>query len=353
MIGIQLRNRLVSVLAPVCLILPFLAQAEPKHYVFEAGHPSLQEFLLPDSAPSPANNVTTKERVALGKKLFFDPRLSAKGNMSCATCHNPSLGWSDGLPTGRGHSGVQLDRATPSIVNAGFNETQMWDGRAPTLEAQATEPMEAEMEMASNFDAIFKLLNNTEGYLDAFAAAYPGEAISKETIGKALAAFERTVVSNDSRFDRWVKGDKSALTQQEIRGFEAFMDPARGKCAECHEGANFTDSSFHDLGLASSLTDDADQGRFAEKPLEVLKHAFKTPSVREVSRTAPYFHDGSARTLQEVVAHYVKGPLPGTSASPTFTKSVLTAEEQDDIVAFMHALSSEQTLVVTVPALPQ
>ena len=319
--------------------------------VFEPGHPTLKSFLLPDQPVAPSHNLTTPARVELGKTLFFDPRLSANGNMSCATCHNPSLGWSDGLPTGRGHNGRELDRATPTVINTAFNSIQMWDGRAPSLEAQALGPLEAKVEMAADFDAVFELLTQTQGYVDAFEAAYPGEEISKETIGKAIAAFERTVVSNNSPFDQWIRGDAQAMNAQQVRGFSLFMNPAKGNCAECHSGANFTDNSFHNLGLQSSLGPDADLGRFNEKPIGILRSAFKTPTLRDIDLTAPYFHDGSANTLKEVMVHYVNGPVDGASASPAFKPSNLTDAEQDDIVAFMQALTGETSLV-SLPVLP-
>lgn len=324
---------------------------ETSNFTIQSGHPSLQNFLLPDQPQAPSDNLTNPERVELGKKLFFDPRLSANGNMSCATCHNPSLGWSDGLPTGRGHNGLELDRATPTVVNTAFNSIQMWDGRAPSLEAQALGPLEASVEMAADFDALFKFLSETDGYVEAFTKAYPGEEISKATIGKAIAAFERTIVSNNSAFDQWVRGDADAMNEQQIRGFSLFMNPAKGNCVECHSGANFTDNSFHNLGLKSSVGPDADLGRFNEKPIGILRSAFKTPTLRDVELTAPYFHDGSAQTLKDVMAHYVDGPVEGASASPAFKPSQLSESEQEDIVAFMQALTGDTSLVA-LPVLP-
>lgn len=327
------------------------AQAASSAPVLEPGHPSMKEFLLPDVPEAPKNNALTPERIALGKKLFFDPRLSGEKTSSCATCHNPSLGWSDGLPTGKGHKGAVLERATPTIVNTAFNPIQMWDGRKRTLEDQATGPMEASVEMHSDFNQVFATLESIPGYVEAFEKAYPGEPIGRDTISKAIASFERTIVSNNSPFDRWVKGDKTAMTKEQIRGMQAFFDPERGNCESCHSGANFTDNGFHNLGLESA-SDDADLGRYKIKPIGVLKAAFKTPTLRDTELSAPYFHDGSASTLEEVVAHYVDGPAPGVKASPGFKPAKLTEQEQKDVVAFMKALTSEQE-VVSLPLLPQ
>ena len=228
----------------------------------------------------------------------------------------------------------------------------MWDGRKRSLEDQATGPMESDAEMHSDFDEVFTMLEGIPEYADAFAKAYPGEPIGRETLAKAIASFERTIVSNNSPFDRWIKGDASAMTDAQVRGMQAFFDPERGNCESCHSGANFTDNGFHNLGLPSAKAADADPGRYRIKPIGVLKGAFKTPTLRDVALTAPYFHDGSAATLEEVVAHYANGPADGVKASPGFGPARLSEQEQRDIVEFMRALTSEQALV-SLPRLPQ
>ncbi len=316
-----------------------------------AGDPKLQHWLLPETPPYPADNKPTAERVALGKQLFFDPRLSRNGNMSCASCHSPMFGWSDGLPTARGHNGMLLGRASPTVINTAYNSIQMWDGRKKDLEDQATGPMEASVEMNSDFTQMFKFLNNNKGYKAAFEKAYPGAGISKDTIAKAIASYERTIISNDSPFDRWIKGDKKAMTEQQVRGFKIFTDPAKGNCAICHSAPNFTDDGFHNLGLASSAGEDADPGRFAHKPIKILKGAFKTPTLRDVALTAPYFHDGSAETLMDVVEHYARGGVVKEHLSPNIRKLDLTRQDKEDLVAFMEALTTEHE-PVTLPTLP-
>ncbi|MFN8752205.1 MAG: cytochrome-c peroxidase [Betaproteobacteria bacterium] len=317
----------------------------------QAGHPSLAKWRLPSEPPSPDNNAPTADRVALGKMLFFDPRLSRDGNMSCATCHNPMFGWSDGLPVARGFRSEALARATPTVVNTGYNPIQMWDGRKATLEDQAMGPMEAAQEMNMNLPALFKWLNQNGAYREAFQKAYPGQAIDSGTLSKAIAAYERTVVSRDSPFDRWVAGDTTALTPQQVRGFGVFIDPNKGNCSVCHSGANFTDNGFHNLGLASWGENNPDMGRFTQKPIARMKGAFKTPTVREAARTAPYFHDGSAATLADVVEHYAKGGVVKDNLSPNMKALDLTTEEKAALVEFMQALSSPHT-AVELPRLP-
>lgn len=307
--------------------------------VLEAGHASLQGWKLP-AVPYPEGNQPTPARVELGQKLFFDPRLSGDGNMSCASCHSPLFGWSDGLPTAKGFQSQVLGRATPTVFNTAYNSLQMWDGRKKSLEDQALGPMEANVEMNTDLRKLFSFLNGNAGYRALFASAYPGQDIGAETVAKAIASFERTLVSSDSPFDRWVAGDRKAMTSEQVKGFAVFLDPKKGNCAVCHSGANFTDNGFHNLGLASYGKENPDMGRFAQKPLPVLKGAFKTPTVREAANTAPYFHDGSAASLMDVVEHYDRGGEVRSNVSKDVRPLGLSAEEKRQLVAFMEALST-------------
>jgi cytochrome c peroxidase len=337
-----------------------LAQANPptvvdkqgQAFVLQAGHPSLQSWRLPAVPPHPSDNAPTPARVELGKKLFFDPRLSGDGNMSCASCHSPMFGWSDGLGTAKGFKSQVLGRATPTVINTAYNSVQMWDGRKASLEDQAMGPMQADVEMNSNLDKLFKFLNDNPGYRQHFQDAYPGHAIDATTVSKAIASFERTVVSTDTPFDQWVAGKATAMSPDQIKGFALFIDPAKGNCAACHSGPNFTDNSFHNLGLASSAKDQADVGRFAQKPVKSMKGAFKTPTVREAANTAPYFHDGSASTLFEVMEHYRKGGDVKTNLSAEMKPLQISDTEVRQIVAFMEALSSPPK-PFQMPALPR
>lgn len=309
------------------------------------------QWMLPEQPAYPANNAPSAARVALGKMLFFDPRLSRDGNISCASCHNPSLGWSDGLATGRGFQGKLLGRASPTIVNSAYNTIHMWDGRKKTLEDQAIGPMEAAVEMNTDLEHFFGWLNASAGYKAAFAKAYPGEPIGANSLQRAIASFERTIVSRTSPFDRWVAGEKKAMTQQELRGMVLFNDKEKTNCIACHTAPNFTDNGFHNLGLASFGGDKPDLGRYAQKPVALMKGAFKTPSLRDVERTAPYFHDGSAKTLMEVVEHYDKGGTVRSNLSPNMKPLLLTQDNKEDLVAFLKALSSPAT-PMTYPVLP-
>ncbi|NVO05265.1 MAG: c-type cytochrome [Rhodoferax sp.] len=329
-------------------VLGLCLQATQAEYVFEPGHPSLQGFLLGE-VPYPADNVPNAARVELGHTLFFDTRMSGDGNMSCASCHNPALGWSDGLPTARGDKSAVLGRASPTVFNTAYNSIQMWDGRKKSLEEQAMGPMQASTEMNMDITKLFQWLNSSPGYQALFARAYPGEGINESTLSKAIASFERTVVSRNSPFDRWVQGDAKALTPQQVEGFRLFAGKAH--CVACHSGANFTDNGFHNLGLKSWGDATPDLGRYAQKPVNAMRGAFKTPTLREIARTAPYFHDGSARSLLEVVELYDRGGEVKTNLSPNLQPLGLTSQEKRALVAFLQALSSP-FLAVTMPELP-
>jgi cytochrome c peroxidase len=324
--------------------------SEYQGLTFKAGDKSLQYWLLPP-VRHPENNSFSTDKVSLGKMLFFDTRLSGDGNMSCATCHNPLFGWSDGLATAKGVKSSVLGRASPTVINTAYNSLQMWDGRKKSLEDQAMGPMLSNMEMNMDIPKLIKFLNESIGYKKAFAKAYPEEEISETTIAKAIAAFERTVVSNSSPFDQWVKGDESALTQQQVEGFKLFVDPNKGNCSVCHSAPNFTDNGFHNIGLAQFAEENADMGRYLERPLKLMKGAFKTPTLRDISLTAPYFHDGSAKTLDDVVVHYEKGGVAKGNLSPNMKVAKLTDKERAALVAFMKALTTKPT-PFTLPIIP-
>lgn len=294
--------------------------------------------------PMPKDNVGTPARVELGKTLFFDPRLSGAGALSCASCHEPSLGWADGRKTAIVGADV-LGRASPTIVNLAYNTQFMWDGRKKDLEDQAIGP-HRHLNAADYKSAVARLAA-IPGYQSMFASAYPGEPMVVETVARALAAFQRTVISNDSPFDRWLAGDTTALTPTQYRGFKVFTDPAKGNCAACHNGPNFTDNGFHNVGIKT-----ADAGRFGIRQVAAMKGAFKTPTLREIEMTAPYFHNGAATTLREVVDYYVRGGDDHSNVSANVKPLSLSEPEKDDLVAFLRALTGKQTAVVR-PVLPQ
>jgi cytochrome c peroxidase len=348
-----LLTAIVAVLAATtAYAAPMVMDTEGQQITLEAGHASLQKWKLPVAPPHPEDNAPTPPRVELGKKLFFDPRLSGEGNMSCASCHSPLLGWSDALATGKGVKSMVLDRASPTVFNTAFNSIQMWDGRKASLEEQAMGPMEATVEMNMDTKKLFAWLNASAGYRALFNDAYPGKPIDADSLSMAIASFERTVISSSSPFDQWVAGKADAMTPDQIKGFALFIDPKKANCAACHAGANFTDNSFHNLGLASFGKDNPDMGRYAQKPIASLKGAFKTPTVREAANTAPYFHDGSAKTLDEVVEFYSKGGIVRTNLSKSVKELALSKDEVGQLVSFMNALSSPAKPFV-LPVLPR
>ena len=345
-------------LVPVCSItLSFVLISSCQSVPGTSGTASLdskdfKQWILPPEAPSPDDNKATPARVELGKMLFFDPRLSRDNNTACVSCHSPSFGWSDPSPVSIGFHGKPMAHASMTIVNVGYNTHFMWDGRNTRLEDQALIPMKNPAIMNTDLDKFFKWASVNPGYQTAFAKAYPGEPVGPETLSKAIAVFERSVVRRDSPFDRWVSGEKDAMTPQQLRGLAIFTDQNKGNCVVCHAAPNFTDNGFHNVGLASFGAEKPDMGRYTRKPIAVLKGAFKTPTLREVEFTAPYFHDGSAKTLMDVVEHYSRGGEVKTNLSPNMKPLNLSQAEKEDLVAFLRALSGPFQSVA-YPALPQ
>jgi cytochrome c peroxidase len=307
----------------------------------------LADYARPAKTPFPAGNAHSAEREALGRMLFFDPRLSGSGWISCASCHNPSLSWGDGLPRAIGHGMQTLGRRTPTILNLAWSPALFWDGRADTLEAQALGPIQAAGEMNLDLETMVKRVNAIEGYRALFARAYPGEAVGAGTVAKAIATFERGVVSGDAPFDRWLAGDESAISTDAKRGFVVFNTKAG--CAKCHGGWRFTDDSFHDIGIAGN-----DLGRGAIlKEIPSVRHAFKTPTLRDVDRRAPYMHDGSVATLDAVVDLYDRGGIVARESLSSDMKPLgLTADEKRQLAAFMRTLTGAER-PFAVPALPR
>ena len=310
-----------------------------------------RDMLPPAEGSAPEHNAVTAERVALGQTLFFDPRLSASGWISCASCHNPGQGWSDGLPTMLGHGMKAGERNTPTILNSAFLPLLMWDGRFRTLEEQALGPIEAAGEMNMKLDEMVARVRSIPGYAPMFADAYPGEGINSETVAKAVASYERTIVSSGtSPFDDWVRGDEKALSAGARRGYELFN--GKGNCAACHSGWAFTDGGFHNIGLDAGPGGVADNGRHEVLPLASMKGAFKTPTLRDVALSAPYMRDGRYDTLREVVEHYNRGGDSKENLSPEMRPLNLSDQEIDDLVAFMGALTDRRPAKVVYPQLP-
>jgi cytochrome c peroxidase len=288
------------------------------------------------AAPVPADNAETRAKISLGRALFFDKRLSYDSSISCATCHDPAKAFSDGRATSVGIHGMPLSRRAPSLLNAAYNSSQFWDGRVNSLEQQALVPILAvnEMGMPSR-EAVIARLQSIPGYTLRFRQAF-GADISLHYAELALAAFERTLVTPDSPFDRYAKGDKEALTYPQKRGLLLFIGKAA--CSQCHNGTNFTDNKFHQLGLLPGERAGADPGRFIVSHLPSDRHAFKTPSLRNVVRQSHFMHDGSMTSLEQVIEFYEKGAGEGAKSKLLF-KLKLTDAERQDLLAFLQALS--------------
>ena len=303
-------------------------------------------FRRPAVIDFPAANAFSGERELLGRTLFFDPRLSGSGVLACATCHNPSFGWGDGLRLGRGEGLQLLDRRTPTILNAAWGGSFFWDGRAPTLEIQAAGPMGSAREMNQDLAVLPAKLRRIAGYGPLFERAYPGEDVSLSTITKAIATFERTVAAAQSPFDLWLGGNEGAVPTAAKRGFMLFTGKAN--CAACHTGWSFTDGKFHDIGLAS-----ADVGRAGVAPAEPLAtQAFKTPTLRDIAKRAPYMHDGSKADLQAVMVHYAFTFEARPGLSPLIRRPDLDGRDIGDVLAFLESLSAPSRSFAS-PTLPQ
>ena len=289
--------------------------------------------------PTPPENPFTAEKAQLGRRLFFDPSLSASGTMSCATCHEPARGFTDGRSLARGHEGQDLRRRSPTLWNLAWAPFLFWDGRAEGLEDQAEAPIEAHEEMGQPLGALVERMGGDPGWRAAFATAFPGEPapVTRENLVRALASWERTLIAPRTRFDAWVEGDDSALTAQERRGLSVFNGPAG--CANCHEGWAFTDHAFYDIGLPGR--DAPDLGRGPVLGEARADHAFKTPTLREAMRRAPYMHDGSLPSIEAVLDHYQAGVVDRATLPPELPRRLaLSAAQRADLISFLGTLTS-------------
>ncbi len=293
--------------------------------------------------------------IDLGKQLFFDPRLSASNQISCSSCHDPDLAWGDGRRRSFGHDRNRGSRNAPSILNAGHWETLFWDGRAKSLEDQTLGPLQDQMEMMQTLDELGPELAAIAGYPPMFAAALGSDSITTRRISLALAAFERTIDSRTSRFDLFVKGKHDALSDEEIRGLHLFRTKAR--CINCHNGPLFSDQQFHNNGQSQIGRDDEDLGRYTVTGDWEDAGAFRTPSLRDVMYTGPYFHNGNIAELREILQMY-NGGMPQVISrrvmdtlsrvpihDPLLKPLGLTDAEMDDLTAFMEAISTRPVSV--------
>ena len=292
------------------------------------------------AALPPPSFPTTPARLAkvrLGHDLFFDTRLSIDQSLSCATCHSPQHAFADGRRLPAGFRGKTLRRHSPTVLNAAYTVAQFWDGRASGIEAQATMPIMSndEMNMGTE-DLVVSRLEEDARYAAQFRQIYGGRPNLK-LIGDAIAAFEQTLVTPDSPFDRYARGERTALHDQQKRGLILFVGKAA--CSQCHTGPNFTDGAFHNLGVDPAPDAPRDEGRYEVTKNPADRGAFKTPTLRNVALTAPYFHDGSLSTLEEVVDFYNRGGGAHPGKSDRIFQLELTVDEKQDLVAFLRSLT--------------
>ncbi len=304
---------------------------------------------LPTSAPIPSTNLNYKAKIELGKQLYFDGRLSKNNSVSCAFCHTPGSGFADPRQTSIGVGGGVGGRQAPTVMNSAFNHLQFWDGRARSLEEQAIGPIQNPIEMAETHENVVKKLSRIKGYQQQFRAVF-GTEVNLQGLAEAIAAYERTVISTNSAFDKYAMGDQKAMDEAAVRGMALFKGKAR--CIACHNGPNFTDNQFHNLGVPQVGPMKEDLGRYYVTRAEKDKGAFKTPTLRSIIETAPYMHDGAFKTLEEVVDFLNAGGGANPNLSALIKPLGLTAEEKADLVAFLKALTGEP-IKFEMPKLPQ
>jgi cytochrome c peroxidase len=311
-----------------------------------AGERLRQPLGLP-SVEWPKNNPYSAAKVELGRYLYFDKRLSADGTISCASCHEPKYAFTDGSAVSEGIRGQKGTRSAPSVINRAFSLAQFWDGRAATLEEQAKGPIANPIEMGNTHEGAVAAIAKIQGYRPMFAKAFGSDQVDIDRIAMAIATFERTVLSGDAPYDRYKKGDKKAMSPEQVRGMSVFFDKA--KCDRCHENSNFTLNAYANIGIGMDKPD-PDLGRFVLTKDPRDWGVFKIPTLREIEHTAPYMHDGSLKTLEEVVDYYDKGGQPNKNLDANIRKLNLTDQDKKDLVAFLKALSGEGWQQIQPPA---
>lgn len=349
--------------------------AASRQMKFEYLELELPAGLNPEDFYLPSDNPINRDKVALGRFLFFDPRLSSNNSVSCATCHSPQAAFSDRRQVSLGVDSRAGDRNAPTIINRAFSREQFWDGSANSLEEQSKVPLINPKEMAMpSHELLVKKLGDIQGYRSWFKRVFARD-VNIDDLARAVAAFERTVVSGNSRFDAFRNGDQRALNESEIRGLSLFFGKAR--CSQCHNGPNFTDEKYHNIGVGWNATL-VDLGRYKVTHDEQDIGAFKTPTLREIAGTAPYMHNGAFATLEETVAFYNMGGIANPfldvemrrpkltleqmleyyekrkdtgkpSPETELAKLELTRQEQADLVAFLKTLSGQGWQHITPP----
>lgn len=292
----------------------------------------------------PEDNPYSAEKAELGRFLYFDPRVSSSGKISCATCHEPKKAFTDGQAVSTGIAGQKGGRSAPTVINRAYSTLQFWDGRADSLEEQAKGPIANPLEMTAEKTAdaahreSVKRLVAIPGYAKRFKQVFGDQKVDIDHVAKAIATYERTVYSGNSAYDRYQAGDKQALTPAQVRGMDVFFNKAA--CDSCHLGFNFTDGSYANTGIGMDKPM-PDLGRFQVTAKEEDRGSFKTPTLREIEHTAPFMHDGSLKTLEEVVEHYNKGGIKNPTLDQRMKPLKLTDIEKQDLVAFLKSLNGE------------
>lgn len=289
---------------------------------------------LPES-PLEQQKDLLKDKIELGKSLFFDTRLSGSGKISCATCHKPELNWTDGIEKSEGHEGAKTTRNAPTIANSWFYKKLFWDGRARDLQDQAFAPIVSEVEMHSEMPEVMMKLRRIKGYRELFKKAFGTDDIDPDRMTEAIAVFEKTVVSGRSRFDEFLSGNKKALNNSELRGLHLFRTKAR--CFNCHNGPLFTDNQFHRNNITFDFVD---VGLYKVTHDEADKRKFKTPSLRDVALTGPWMHNGQMKTLENIISRYSVAKYAPGEASPLIKDLGLSGKEKKDLLAFLKAISA-------------
>ncbi|HUV03704.1 MAG TPA: cytochrome c peroxidase [Armatimonadota bacterium] len=303
--------------------------------------------LLP-AVPVPADNPQTDCKIRLGAQLYFEKRLSSDGTISCASCHRPDKAWADIGPVSEGVSHQKGGRNSPSIIDSAYVVPQFWDGRALHLEKQAVGPVQNPIEMDLTVAELEFRLNHIPGYVAQFQEVF-GSRPSIDLMAKAIASFERTVVTGDSPYDEYIQGDRSAMSEAAMRGMHLFS--GKGHCNVCHSGPAFSDSRFHNLGVGYANGKFKDVGRFNVTKDPKDMGAFLTQRLRNVALTPPYLHDGSEQTIEGVIDLYNRGGIPNPKLDPTMVPLNLTEREKSDLVEFMKALTGPYP-IMEAPPLP-
>lgn len=288
---------------------------------------------LDEYYPVPDDNPLTREKIALGERLFFDPLLSGDSTVACASCHQPARAFSDSLSRSVGVRGLTTQRNAPTILNRAYGTSLFWDGRAASLEQAVVQPIQNPAEMNLPLPALVERLRASQHYRTEFASTFP-DRVTAENLARALASYVRSLRSGNAAIDRFLHGDRGALSPEAQAGMRMFN--GRANCVACHVGPTFADEKFHNTGVSWGTED---VGRHAVTGSEEDRGVFKTPSLRNVALTAPYMHDGSFRTLDEVVEFYNRGANPNPHLDPEIKPLRLTAEEQRQLVAFLRALT--------------